>query len=56
MCYDINGDNNIDVLDLNMMAQRINEITGTSYPAVDVNGDGIVDIHDVTLVSVQIEE
>lgn len=56
MCYDINGDNNIDVLDLNMISQRINEITGTSYPSVDVNGDGVVDIHDVTLVSVQIEE
>ena len=55
MCYDVNGDNIIDVLDLNMIGQRINEITGTSYPAVDVNGDGAVDIHDVTLASGQIE-
>jgi hypothetical protein len=55
MCYDLNGDNTIDVLDLNMIGQRINEKTGMSYPAVDVNGDGIVNIYDVTLVSMQIE-
>ncbi|MDO8725093.1 MAG: dockerin type I domain-containing protein [Candidatus Methanoperedens sp.] len=51
MCYDVNGDNNIDVLDLNMIGQRMNEITGTSYPAVDVNGDGEVDVLDLYIVA-----
>lgn len=52
----VNGDNKVDVLDLNMMAQRFNEKTGTAYPAVDVNGDGVVDVYDLMQVSGQIEK
>jgi hypothetical protein len=54
MHYDVSGDNNIDVIDLNMIAQRFSEKTGRSYPAVDVNGDGVVNVQDLNLVSGQI--
>ncbi len=56
MYLDVNGDKNIDVLDINLIGQHINEKTGSAYPAFDVNGDGVIDIHDVRLVSGEIEE
>ena len=45
---DVNGDNNVDVSDINIV---INEILGKggTYNA-DVNGDGTTDVSDINIV------
>ncbi len=44
---DVNGDNNIDILDLAQLAQHYQ----SSNPLADLNGDGVVNILDLALVA-----
>ena len=44
---DVNGDGQIDIFDLALVASRY----GTNDPIADVNGDGVVDIFDLSLIA-----
>lgn len=50
---DINGDGEINILDLNIIKKNFGETnTSTNFDArADINNDGIIDIYDLTLVS-----
>ncbi len=48
--YDLNGDNEINILDLNIIGQHYGETTSKPYPVYDVNGDGIVTDLDIDIV------
>ena len=48
---DVNGDNKVDVADVNIIIDIILEkVSKDEYPAADVNGDGKVDVADVNSV------
>ena len=48
--WDVNGDGQVDVLDLILVAQRLGE-TAAAPSEVDINEDGIVNILDLILVA-----
>ncbi len=53
---DIDGDGNVDVLDVTLAMQHvlnIVDLTGKQVEAADLNGDGIVDVRDVVLIMQQ---
>ena len=49
ICGDVNGDGNVDILDIVTMVQMI-QGSATATDAADVNDDGMVNILDVVTV------
>lgn len=49
--YDINGDQIIDLFDIQIIDQHFGESTSYPYPTYDVNKDGVVNIFDAWAVA-----
>ncbi len=49
--YDMNGDNRIDINDLNIIKEHFGERTSYPYPIYDVNKDGKVNVADLRMVA-----
>lgn len=49
--YDIDGNKELNILDLSLIGQHFGENLTRPYPIYDVNGDGVVDIVDIAIVA-----
>jgi hypothetical protein len=52
-CYDVNGDNVINIQDVSLVAARfgMNSSHPDWNPVYDVNNDGVINIQDISLVA-----